>query len=159
MTVRVLLLSITLCASATAVAQPLPDGPGAERVRAKCVSCHGTDLIVQQRLSRPGWEREIDKMVRWGAAVDATERASLVEYFATHFAPTPAVAHAAPAPAAGEATYTRACLTCHGQDLIEQQRLSRAGWVREVDKMIRWGAVVPDAEKDALVDLLATRYR
>jgi hypothetical protein len=62
------------------------------------------------------------------------------------------------ATAGTEAVYKRACLTCHEDDLIEQQRLTKIGWTREVDKMIRWGAVVPEAEKDALVDYLAARY-
>ena len=62
------------------------------------------------------------------------------------------------ATAGSEATYKRACLVCHEDDLIEAQRLSREGWTREVDKMIRWGAAVPAAEKDALIDYLAARY-
>jgi hypothetical protein len=36
--------------------------------------------------------------------------------------------------------------------------LSRAGWIREVEKMMRWGADVPAADKDALVSYLAARY-
>jgi sulfite oxidase len=53
---------------------------------------------------------------------------------------------------------SRACLTCHERDLIAQQRLTRAGWTREVEKMIRWGAPVSDAEKTALIDFLTGRY-
>jgi hypothetical protein len=49
-------------------------------------------------------------------------------------------------------------LTCHQRDLIAQQRLARAGWVREVGKMIRWGAPVTEAEKTVLIDYLADRY-
>jgi hypothetical protein len=54
--------------------------------------------------------------------------------------------------------YKRACLSCHGVDLVEQQRLTRTGWLRSVDKMIRWGAVVPDEVKDPLLDYLASKY-
>jgi sulfite oxidase len=53
---------------------------------------------------------------------------------------------------------TRSCLTCHERDLIAQQRLARPGWVREVEKMTRWGAQVSEPEKSALVDYLAKRY-
>lgn len=143
---------------AALTAQALPDGPGADVVRSRCLSCHEADLIVQQRLSRTGWEREVDKMVRWGASVEATERTPLVGYLSMHFAPKPAASHALAASAAGEATFKRACLSCHQQDLTEQQRLTRPGWVREVDKMIRWGAAVPDAEKEGLIDFLAARF-
>ena len=134
----------------------LPAGAGAEVLRARCLSCHGTDLITSQQLGEAGWGREIDKMVRWGATVPDAERGPLVAYLARHFAPAPVASHTAAA--AGEAVFTRACLACHGADLTEQQRLSPTGWTREVEKMMRWGAQVTDAEKAALVEYLASRY-
>jgi mono/diheme cytochrome c family protein len=134
----------------------LPDGEGVQVLRSRCLSCHGTDLITSQRLTQAGWGREIDKMVRWGAAVTDEERAPLQSYLARHFAPA---SPATPVDAAtGEAIFSRACLACHGADLTEQQRLSPAGWTREVEKMMRWGAQVSEAEKVALVDYLASRY-
>jgi mono/diheme cytochrome c family protein len=143
----------------TAVAQDaLPAGAGAEIVRARCLSCHGADLITSQRLSDAGWGREIDKMVRWGARVDEAERPPLQAYLARHFTPAPPPVPAQAAATNGEATFTRACLTCHGRDLTEQQRLTPAGWTREVEKMMRWGAQVSEAEKAALVQYLASRH-
>jgi mono/diheme cytochrome c family protein len=136
-------------------AQALPEGPGSEILKARCVSCHQVDLITSQRLSLPGWTREVDKMVRWGATVEASERDPLQAYLASNFAPKPAASHAA---TGGESVFTRACLSCHGADLVEAQRLSRAGWVREVEKMMRWGAAVGDADKDLLVDYLSGKY-
>lgn len=159
MTVRGLLLCFVLGCAASVAAQSLPDGPGADIARKRCLTCHGADLIVQQRLSRAGWEREVDKMTGWGAGVTAEERAPLVDYFAARFAPKPAASHEERAASSGEATFTRACLVCHGKDIIEQQRLTPAGWTREVEKMVRWGASVPDADKEALVAFLAARYR
>ena len=32
------------------------------------------------------------------------------------------------------------------------------GWTREIDKMIRWGAAISDAEKEPLVDYLASHF-
>ena len=139
------------------IGQELPAGPGREMVTTRCVSCHEPDLITQQRLTRAGWSRSLDKMVRWGATVEAGEREPMLDYLSAHFAPKPAASHLV-ATAGSEAIYKRACLTCHEDDLIESQRLSRAGWVREVDKMIRWGATVTPTDKDALVDYLAARY-
>jgi cytochrome c5 len=146
--------SLALVAVALVAQAALPDGPGAPVVKARCLTCHEADLITAQRLSRTGWTREIDKMIRWGAQVPDTDRDSLTTYLATRFAPVPVASHARAAE--GEAVYKRACIVCHDGDLIEQQRLSRPAWVREVDKMIRWGAPVADADKDALVDYLAT---
>lgn len=146
-----------LLLTATVATQELPQGPGRDVVAKRCIACHEADLIVSQRLSRVGWGRTVDKMVRWGAIVEAGERDPMLDYLAAHFAPQPAASHIV-ATAAHEATYKRACLTCHEADLVSSQRLTRAGWVRTVDKMIRWGAVVADGEKDGLIDYLAARY-
>jgi mono/diheme cytochrome c family protein len=162
-TVGVMAIVLTVAAvaglSAQAPGRPaatLPPGTGVEVLRARCLGCHESDLIVSQRLSQAGWGREIDKMVRWGATVPDAERAPLVAYLSTHFAPTAAVSHARPIE--GEAVFKRACLACHGADLTEQQRLTPAGWTREVEKRVRWGAAVADADKGALVDFLSSRY-
>jgi cytochrome c5 len=149
--------TMVVLAALTGTAQDLPPGPGSEIVAARCLTCHEADLIVQQRLSRAGWNREIDKMVRWGAVVDASEREPMLDYLAAHFTPTPVASHIV-ATAGAEGIYKRACFSCHEDDLIESQRLSRAGWTREVEKMIRWGAIVPDSDKDALIEYLAARY-
>lgn len=148
---------VALLAATWLQAQELPPGPGREAVVARCLTCHESDLIVQQRLSRAGWVREIDKMVRWGAVVDADDREPMLDYLAAHFTPKPVASHIV-ATAGTEEIYKRACFSCHEDDLIEAQRLTRAGWAREIEKMVRWGAVVPDAEKEALVEYLAARY-
>jgi cytochrome c2 len=154
--VRLLLVLAAVAAGVTTSAQELPKGTGREQVAARCLTCHESDLIAQQRLSPAGWGREVDKMIRWGAAVDSTEREAIVAYLAAAF---PAARHTnvEVATPAGE-TYRRACLVCHEADLVEAQRLGTPGWTREVDKMIRWGASVSDAEKQGLVDYLALRF-
>ena len=133
----------------------LPPGGGAQIVRVKCLSCHAGDLIVQQRLSRAGWIGEVDKMVGWGAAVDASEKDTLVEYLSAHFSgPSLQLARDASDGPAASLVETR-CLTCHDARLIEQQRLTRAGWTGEVEKMIGWGASLTETEKAALIEYLA----
>jgi mono/diheme cytochrome c family protein len=149
------LLSATLAAQ-TAQTAVLPGGEGAQVVQSRCLTCHGADLIVSQRLDEVGWGREVDKMVRWGATVADTERTRLVGYLARNFAPRPVASHARAVE--GEAIFRRGCLACHGADLVESQRLTSTGWTREVEKMMRWGAQVTEADKGALVDYLASRY-
>jgi hypothetical protein len=58
----------------------------------------------------------------------------------------------------GGRTFDTACRVCHDDDLSAQQRLTREGWGREVDKMIRWGARVPPEERGPLVEFLASRW-
>jgi cytochrome c5 len=148
---------VLLLASATAAgAQALPAGAGLDVLTQRCLVCHEADLITSQKLSLMGWTRSVDKMVRWGAQVTTAERELLQPYLAQHFAPRPVASHAAPD--AGLAVYQRACLVCHEADIIEQQKLTPMGWTRSVEKMVRWGAAVSDADKAPLVDYLATRF-
>ncbi len=56
------------------------------------------------------------------------------------------------------AEFKSTCLVCHGSDVMEQQRLNRGQWEREVDKMVRWGADVKPEYKDQLVDFLSSRW-
>lgn len=57
---------------------------------------------------------------------------------------------------AGKKLEQSACVACHSLRLIESQRLSAAAWNKEVDKMVGWGAVVPERQK--LVEYLAQEY-
>jgi hypothetical protein len=97
-------------------------------------------------------------MIKWGAVVPAAERDRMLDAFSRAFGPARPVVKEPSSPAleGAPAVFTRACLTCHDRDLIAQQRLTRAGWVREVEKMIRWGAPVSESDKSALVDYLAS---
>lgn len=53
---------------------------------------------------------------------------------------------------------TTACTECHEARIIAQQRLSKAAWAKEVDKMVKWGAVVDSADRDALIDYLSSNF-
>ena len=44
------------------------------------------------------------------------------------------------------------CLACHNDDVVRQQRLTRAQWNAEINKMTGWGARVDDAGRQALLD-------
>jgi DMSO/TMAO reductase YedYZ molybdopterin-dependent catalytic subunit len=66
---------------------------------------------------------------------------------------TDATDRPAPPPA-----FKSSCLACHGDDVIQQQRLTRTQWDAEINKMTGWGAKVPDQDRSALLDFLATRY-
>ncbi len=153
-----LAVSVLMDGGIRAAVQDLPEGKGVEVARDKCLLCHEADLIVSQRLSRQGWTREVEKMMRWGAVVTDAEKEVLVDYFAAHFAPRRAVQSATAGNDRGKEIFENKCLLCHEADLTEQQRLSRPGWTREVEKMVRWGATVTDAEKEPLVDYLFRNY-
>ena len=149
-----------MLASQMVATQSLPAGAGGDVLKSRCVICHESDIITSQKLSLAGWTNSVGKMIRWGSQITPEEREVLQPYLAAHFGPKPAVSHnadAAPALAA-EATYKRACLVCHESDIISQQKLTKTGWTNSVNKMIRWGASVPDAEKEPLIDYLAAQF-
>jgi hypothetical protein len=61
-------------------------------------------------------------------------------------------------PAPIQAKVTTACTECHEARIILQQRLSKATWTKVVDKMIKWGAFVEPADRDAFIDYLSTNF-
>ena len=69
-------------ASVTTVEQPA-------LLRSSCGVCHEDDLIRQQRLTRAGWDREIDKMIGWGARLKDEDRAGFLDYLSGNFGPRP----------------------------------------------------------------------
>jgi DMSO/TMAO reductase YedYZ molybdopterin-dependent catalytic subunit len=79
-TVEVLSKPPTLGSADThrAVAQP----PG---YQAACLTCHDEHMMMQQSITRAQWERETDKMVRWGAPVKPEEREGIVKYLSDRF--------------------------------------------------------------------------
>lgn len=70
-----------------AQAPDLPPGPVQAKARTACLECHDSGIIVQQRLSRADWTKEVNKMVRWGATVAPEDREAFIEYFASNFGP------------------------------------------------------------------------
>ena len=56
----------------------------------------------------------------------------------------------------GKKEEARSCVPCHSLRLIHSQRLARATWVKELDKMAGWGTVIKD--RDALLEYLVANY-
>jgi cytochrome c1 len=58
----------------------------------------------------------------------------------------------------GKAEIEAACYACHPADLLAQQRLNEKQWTTAVEKMIRWGAVVPPEKKDVVIAYLTKNF-
>jgi len=132
----------------------------AQKMEHVCLTCHGMNLIAQQRLDRNGWTREMDKMVRWGAVVAAEDREPLINYLTTLFntsRPRPNTSKVVPE-GRGKDVFQVSCMSCHDDKPIAALRLDRAGWTRAVDKMINWGAYVPTTRKEELIDYLMMHF-
>jgi hypothetical protein len=65
----------------------LPAGPMQAKATTSCMECHEARIILQQRLSKGAWTKEVDKMIKWGAVVDPNDRDALIDYLSTNFSP------------------------------------------------------------------------
>lgn len=102
-------------------------------LRSRCMVCHSTDLIVQQRLDRARWTAVLHKMVAWGAVLSGPEQRVLLKYLAARYHPDapaepPAVSEQEPTPVGlplpkdypagrakrGAGLFASHCLPCHG---------------------------------------------
>lgn len=85
-----LALAITLTASSQQPSKPteeLPPGAMQAKATTACLECHEARIILQQRLSKATWTKEVDKMVKWGAVVEASDHDALVDYLSSNFSP------------------------------------------------------------------------
>jgi mono/diheme cytochrome c family protein len=56
----------------------------------------------------------------------------------------------------GQKEEALACAPCHSLRLVDSQRLSKATWNKELDKMAAWGAKIQD--RDALLAYLMANF-
>ena len=68
-------------------AEDLPAGAMPAKATTSCLECHEARIIVQQRLSKGAWTKEVDKMMKWGAVVDSADRDALIDYLSANFSP------------------------------------------------------------------------
>jgi hypothetical protein len=61
-------------------------------------------------------------------------------------------------PGEAKSSIEAACYACHASDLLVQQRLTQKQWTATVEKMMRWGAVVPEEKKTPIIDYLAKNF-
>ena len=59
---------------------------------------------------------------------------------------------------AAKSVADKGCLECHSADMVWQQRLTEKQWTATVNKMIGWGAEVPEARKAELVAYLVANF-
>lgn len=58
----------------------------------------------------------------------------------------------------GPTVVKNACLSCHTEEMLKQQRLTQPQWTKVVTKMVTWGATLEGAEVAPLATYLATSY-
>jgi cytochrome c553 len=81
----VLIASVAVPALRAQSDSELPAGPMQAKATTACAECHEARIIVQQRLSKAAWTKEVDKMTKWGALVDPQDRDALIDYLSANF--------------------------------------------------------------------------
>jgi hypothetical protein len=84
---KIALLLMGVSMLGTAQSPDLPAGPVQAKVKTACTECHDSRIIVQQRLGTNVWGKEVDKMVKWGAVVEPTDRDAFINYLSINFPP------------------------------------------------------------------------
>ena len=82
----ILAMAVGVSAAQNPSASELPEGSMQAKASTACTECHEARIIVQQRLSKAAWTKEVDKMIKWGALVDAQDHDPLIDYLSTNFA-------------------------------------------------------------------------
>jgi DMSO/TMAO reductase YedYZ molybdopterin-dependent catalytic subunit len=52
-----------------------------------CLTRHDEGMMVQQRLTRAQWDRELNKMTGWGAPIKPEDREAILKYLSDQFKP------------------------------------------------------------------------
>ena len=121
-----------------------PARPAYYTILARARDAAGNTQPFDQEWNPSGYGWNVVPRVAVNVVTTVSREAPRVEPAASAIAPPPA--------------YKNGCLACHGEDVIQQQRLTRAQWDAEINKMTGWGAKVADQDRSALLDFLAGRY-
>ena len=75
------------CAKPLGPIGPLPAGRHVDIVAARCVICHGLELVAQQRQDRAGWQVIVDRMDTYGVPIPPEDKKVIVDYLSEHLGP------------------------------------------------------------------------
>jgi hypothetical protein len=65
----------------------LPDDPARPLVQGKCLLCHTSEYVTQQRLTEGQWQRTVEKMRKFGTPANDEEVKTMVAYLARNWTP------------------------------------------------------------------------
>lgn len=150
MTHRIALLILPLALATIALGPKSQDPEDDERgyelalgkrtMEQNCLMCHSVEMIASQRLTPTQWTAVVDKMTNWGAPVPPEEKARLLDFLTTSYAPSVPAQKlerlaasdigrkndafvSEPLPSSvnltrGQATFKAQCAVCHGESAI-----------------------------------------
>jgi len=127
----------------------LPPGEGNQILERACTTCHGlTQIAKDEGLAKDGWRKIVQDMVALGADIKTDQVNVLAEYLATNFGE-------------GRKILDTACTTCHTLEEVKKFRgfFKKEDWQDVVTTMVKYGAILKEAQVPVLVEYLSTAYR
>jgi competence protein ComEA len=79
------ILICLVCAVGLNAQTPLPEGEGKKVVEKVCLDCHGPENFTGKKLTKEGWEKVVDDMVKSGATGTDEEFDIVVKYLTKYF--------------------------------------------------------------------------
>jgi hypothetical protein len=84
----------------------MPAGQARTDLKNDCEICHSGDMYATQRLSKPIWDAEVTKMMKWGSPLPKSDKTLVVNYLAKYLGPTVPRIGSLPSATAPPITYT-----------------------------------------------------
>ena len=146
---------------------PQEDEEGRGIVQKACLQCHSLRPLTMSWGDRGHWQGIIYEMISHGAQVLPQEIDPLARYLARNFGEAPQ--ETSSQKTAGEASATlpagegrsavlAACVGCHDLNQAVALRGDEAAWGSVVDRMIQYGAQLPEADRAGVVGYLARNF-
>lgn len=115
--------TLLTAAAAAAVAADAPPDPlaalqdGKETFEKVCSRCHSLEKALATKQDRAGWEKTVGVMSDRGAALEAPQRALVVDYLVA------------------KSTFETKCSGCHGVESALAAKRNREEWTATVKRM------------------------
>lgn len=84
-TLTILATSLLLAATVQAAESPLPEDANRQLVLRACAVCHPIELVVQRKRPVEDWERQVARMVGFGAVATEAEQDRILDYLERWF--------------------------------------------------------------------------
>jgi putative heme-binding domain-containing protein len=125
-------LGSTVCLASTFVssAQNLPAGTGSAEFQRICSSCHATNIVTNQRMTRAEWAGLVSDMVSRGAQGSPEDLDKVVGYLAANFGKS------GPSPSAPAETSPPAPVAKEKETPLSEAELSRAKELVQANKCL-----------------------
>lgn len=117
----------------------------------------GTHTLISRATSMAGQTQPLSQ--EWNPSGYSWNVAQPVIITISAQPPSSTIAEPAPAEAVYPDGYKAACFGCHDEHMMQQQRLTRAQWDREINKMTGWGAPLKPQNREAILNYLSNRFK